>query len=149
MNSEVRVKIFRCNPLAKLPAYATAGSVGLDLQTMEDVSLHPGESVRLPTGIMLELPTGYEAQVRPRSSVSGKGVLVNLGTVDSDFRGQVLLNVTFIGNPEHRFEATVGSRLAQLVIMPVPRVVFDEVSMAEELGVTERGAAGFGSSGVR
>lgn len=141
----VDVRIFRANAHAKLPAYATAGSVGLDLQAMERVHLTPGERFRVGTGIRIALPVGYEAQVRPRSSVAAKGLLVNHGTVDSDYLGEIMLAGTFVGL--HYFTAEAGERLAQLVIAPVPRIRWQEVATADELGATERGASGFGSTG--
>lgn len=142
----MRVKFARVNPAAKLPAYATDGSVGLDLQTMTDIVLLPGASERAPTGIAIELPPGHEAQIRPRSSVSREGLLVHQGTCDTDYRGELKLNLTNVGNKT--FVAKAGDRIAQLVIVPVPRVEVVEVGVGE-LSSTERGDKGFGSSGVR
>lgn len=147
----VRVKICRVNKLANLPAYATEGAVGLDLQTMERIWMRSGRSRRVSTGVAIALPVGYEAQIRPRSSVSGKGLIVNLGTVDADYRGELMLNITYVGPPgeeDYPYEAEVGQRIAQLVIVPVPRVLFDEVDSVEELGSTARGDNGFGSTGA-
>lgn len=142
----VAVCICRVNPMAKLPAYATEGSVAVDIQTMVDVELFPGCCVRAPTGLAIALPDGYEAVVRPRSSRSGENLLVHFGTVDSDYRGEMLLNLTYVGNDVFRCKA--GERLAQLLVKPVPRIKWNEVATIEELGATKRGASGFGSSGV-
>lgn len=141
----VPVKIFRVNPKAKIPEYATAGSVAVDVQVMEDLFLLPQMSARVPSGIAIAVPSGYEAQLRPRSSASGKGLLVNLGTVDSDYRGELMLNVTNVGNES--FQANAFERIGQLLVLPVPRIVFAEVASQEELGATARGTGGFGSTG--
>lgn len=144
------VKILRVNPLAKLPAYATEGSVGLDLQSMEDCVLYPAYAKKLPTGIALSLPRGYEAQIRPRSGLSAKGVHCAFGTVDSDFVGELCVVLTWFDfSREGAFKIEAGDRVAQLVVSPVPRIQWDEVSTQEELGTTTRGTKGFGSSGVK
>jgi dUTP pyrophosphatase len=144
------VRIMRVNPLAKLPAYATAGSVGLDLQAMESRGLWPGRAEKIPCGIALALPDGYEAQIRPRSGLTAKGVHCGFGTCDSDFRGELCVVLTFHSeSPNEWFTVTAGDRVAQLVIVPVPRIQWQEVFSADELGNTERGSSGFGSSGLR
>lgn len=145
--TDLPVKMCRVNKAAKLPSYATEGSVGLDIQTMVDVRLYPGQSMRVTTGVAVAIPIGYEAQLRPRSSTSGKSTLVHLGTVDGDFRGEMLLNLTYLG-ADGWYEAKAGERIAQMVIAPVPHVIPIEVESKEELGATERGDRGFGSSGV-
>lgn len=150
--SDIHVKIYRINPLAKLPAYATAGSVGLDLQAMEDVVLLKDVPVVFGAGIALAIPAGYEGQVRPRSSLSKRGVDAAFGTIDSDYRGEVGVVLMFLRKP-WRDEGTdhylinAGDRIAQLVISPVPRVVLEDVESIECLGETVRGDRGFGSSG--
>ena len=149
--SEVVVKICRINPNARLPVYATKGSVALDVQTMIDFTLYPGQSKRVPTGIAIALPDEYECQLRPRSSGSGKGLLVHLGTVDTDYRGELMLNLTYIAEEgcfPPPFVAKAEERIGQMVVTPVPRVVWEEVDSLAALGETERGAAGFGSTGT-
>ena len=145
----VRVR-FRRLPHAAglpLPAPASAGSAGLDLRAAVDgeTEILPGRRLRVPTGFAVELPPGHEGQVRPRSGLAARhGVtVVNApGTIDSDYRGEILVALVHLGD-----EAVVlrrGDRIAQLVVAPVAAVRVEE---AAELGETERGAGGFGSTG--
>jgi len=143
----VKVKILRLNPLANLPAYATEGSVGLDLQAMESRYMWHGDAtVKIPCGIALALPVGYEAQIRPRSSLTAKGIICGFGTIDSDYRGELAVVLT-LSKLLDRHTIAAGDRIAQLVVMPVPRVEWDEVADQDALGATARGVGGFGSSG--
>lgn len=126
-----------------LPAYATAAASGLDLRAAADAAIAPGSVVRIPTGIALEIPEGYEGQVRPRSGMSLRGLPAILGTIDSDYRGEVgVLLHNLRPWPMH---VSRGDRIAQLVIVPVARVRVVEV---DELSETDRGDGGFGSTGV-
>lgn len=140
--------IRRLNPAVPLPQYATPGSAGLDLcaSIPEPVTLWPGEHVHIPTGIAVAIPEGYEGQVRARSGLARKhgiGMVNGLGTIDSDYRGEI--GAILINHGREPFTIDPLMRCAQLVIAPVwqPRLV--EV---EELGETERGAGGFGHSGT-
>lgn len=131
-----------------LPAYATAGSAGLDLLAAVDapVTLQPGARAVVPTGIAVALPAGYEAQVRPRSGLAVRhGVtLVNSpGTIDSDYRGEIGAILVNLGSEAFTIER--GSRIAQLVVAPVSQAVLEEVA---ELPASARGAGGFGSTGL-
>jgi len=130
-----------------LPAYATAGSVGLDLTAaiQGDTKLAPGERCLVPCGFCMEMPDGYEAQVRPRSGLAlkhGLTLLNSPGTIDSDYRGEIC--VMLINHGEVPFTVTRGMRIAQLVVAPVVRARLVEV---ESLTASERGASGFGSTG--
>lgn len=130
-----------------LPAPATAGSAGCDLcaALAEPVVLAPGERTRVPTGFAIALPGGYEAQVRPRSGLAWKHGIVlpnSPGTIDADYRGELLVIVMNAGNEVFTIEP--GARIAQLVVAPVAAVTFDEVPTLDE---TERGAGGFGHTG--
>lgn len=144
----VTLKVKRLPHCRALPKYATAGSAGLDLTNAlaEAVTLQPGERCRIPIGIIVEIPPGYEGQVRPRSGLADKaGIsLTNcVGTIDSDYRGEVQVLVVNHGQQPYTFEP--GERIAQLLITPVPEV---EVIEVEELSDSaERGAGGFGSTG--
>ena len=96
----------------------------------------------IPTGLAIETPPGHEVQVRPRSGLSRRGVVVAFGTVDADYRGEVLVNMRWSG--EGRFRVRQGDRIAQLVVAPV---ALSDVEEVEALGETERGGGGFGSTG--
>jgi dUTP pyrophosphatase len=128
-----------------LPTYATAGSAGLDLRAAEALTLKPGARALVPTGIAIALPQGFEAQVRPRSGLAvkhGVTVLNAPGTIDADYRGEI--KVPLINHGSEDFNIAHGDRIAQMVIAPVTIATLMEV---DRLGETERGAAGFGSSG--
>lgn len=128
-----------------LPHYATVGAAGMDAVSAEDISLAPGERHAVATGLALAIPPGYEIQVRPRSGLALKhGISVpnTPGTVDSDYRGE--LKVILINHGTEAFAIKRGDRVAQLVLAPVVRAAWDEVA---ELGDTQRGSGGFGSTG--
>lgn len=130
-----------------LPAYETTGSVGMDLRAAVEqaVTLGPMERAAVPTGIAIALPEGYEAQVRARSGLairSGIACVNAPGTVDSDYRGEIMVILVNLGSEPVTFER--GDRIAQLVVAPVTRAVWDEVAV---LDGTARGAGGFGSTG--
>ena len=128
-----------------LPAYETDGAAGMDLRAAEAVALAPGERAAVPTGIAIALPPGHEGQVRPRSGLArrhGVTVLNSPGTVDEDYRGEVMVLLVNLGTQPHRIER--GDRVAQLVVAPVTHVAVRE---ADELGDTPRGSSGFGSTG--
>jgi dUTP pyrophosphatase len=147
----VRVRIQRLTAARDLPlpTPASAGSSGFDLRAAlpETAVLGPGERLLVPTGLVLEIPAGWEGQVRPRSGLAlrhGIGVVNAPGTIDSDYRGEVAVILINLGSAP--FPIQRGDRIAQLVISPVASVDWEE---AETLGESERGAGGFGSSGVR
>jgi dUTP pyrophosphatase len=128
-----------------LPAYATAGAAGMDVVSAEDVTLAPGARHAVATGLAMAIPHGYEIQVRPRSGLALKhGISVpnTPGTIDSDYRGE--LKVILINLGPEPFAIARGDRVAQLVLAPVLQAAWDEVA---ELGATERGEGGFGSTG--
>ena len=128
-----------------LPAYATAGSAGMDIVSAEDVTIAPGSRHPVATGLSVAIPQGYEIQVRPRSGLAFKhGITVpnTPGTIDSDYRGE--LKVLLINHGPDDFAIARGDRVAQLVLAPVVQAAWDEV---DELDATERGSGGFGSTG--
>lgn len=133
----------------QLPAYATPESAGMDLRAnvAEPVVLHPLERRIIPTGLYMALPPGYEAQVRPRSGLAfkhGITVLNSPGTIDSDYRGE--LGVLLVNLSNEDFTIQAGERIAQMVIARHEQGEFVEV---EELDDTERGAGGYGHTGVK
>lgn len=131
-----------------VPEYKTSGSAGFDLPAYleESITLKPGERRLIPTGIFMELPPGYEAQVRARSGLvikNGIGLVNGIGTVDSDYRGELL--VPMINWGEKDFTIRDGDRIAQVVINKYEQATFE---LSESLDSTERGAGGFGHTGV-
>ena len=131
-----------------LPVYSSAEAAGADLKAciQEDIVLKPGQRYLVPTGLSIQLPAGYEAQIRPRSGLAIKhGIsLVNTpGTIDSDYRGEVKIIMINLGSED--FVIKRGDRIAQMVIAPVTHGMF---AMADSLEATDRGAGGFGSTGV-
>jgi len=146
MNVTVKLRrVGQRGPALDLPRYETAGSAGIDLRADEPVDLAPGERRLVPTGLAVELPIGFEGQVRPRSGLAlrlGVGMVNAPGTIDSDYRGEV--GVILVNHGQAPVAFARGERIAQLVIAPVARA---ELVLVEELGGTDRGGAGFGSTG--
>ncbi len=130
-----------------LPSKAHASDAGIDLRAAEDFVLYPGQAMLVPTGFAIELPDGFEAQVRPRSGLAVKHsitVLNSPGTIDSGYRGEV--KVLMINHGLDLVTFFRGDRIAQMVVQRVLHVVMEPVV---ELGETERGTGGFGSSGTK
>lgn len=132
-----------------LPAFATPQSAGMDLRANidESIVLHPMERRLIPTGLYMALPVGYEAQVRPRSGLAlkhGITVLNTPGTIDADYRGEIM--VLLINFSQEDFVVNDGERIAQMVLAKHEQCSFVEVT---ELDETERGAGGYGHTGVK
>jgi dUTP pyrophosphatase len=149
MNAAVPVGVLRLEGGADLPlpAYMTAGAAGADVcaAVSEPVVLAPGERALIPTGFALEVPDGFEVQIRPRSGLAlraGVTMLNSPGTIDSDYRGPVGVIMVNLGSEP--FTIARGDRIAQMVLAPVARAAFADVT---ELTATLRGAGGFGSTG--
>lgn len=164
------VKVKRLHPDAVIPVKAHAGDAGFDLVAVEDTIIEPGETALIKTGLAFELPPGFEMQIRPRSGVTLKTKLrVQIGTVDSNYRGEVGVIVDNIKPPsklkwpfvfslkgvepsidsvkhlDMTYIIRKGDRIAQAIIQRLPDVEIIEV---EALGESDRGAGGFGSTGV-
>ena len=142
------VQIRRLRPEAKLPRYMSDGAAGLDLCACvaEPVILEPGRRAAIGTGVAMAIPAGYEGQVRPRSGLAARAGLTVLntpGTIDCDYRGEVM--VLLINHGDAPATIASGMRIAQLVIAPVTRVSVAEVQTLSE---TARGGGGFGSTGT-
>lgn len=134
-------------PEAVLPSYATPEAAGMDIRSTQDVDIGPGKWAKVATGLAVQLPPGFEIQVRGRSGMAvkhGVTVLNAPGTIDSDYRGEI--GVALINNGEQTFHVAAGDRIAQLVLGRAPQAQIEE---AQELGSTDRGTAGFGSTGVQ
>ena len=114
----------------------------MDLHALDAGILAPGGQIKVGTGLAFEIPKGHEGQIRPRSGLSLRGITCHLGTIDSDYRGEVSVVLMNVGRLQ--FTWSVGDRIAQLVIAPVKRVALVEVP---ELDPTQRGEGGFGHTG--
>ena len=144
MSDDAVLRVQRLRPGARLPERATPGSTGYDLYACPDGEMVIGQEPALvPTGIALEAPPGYDVQVRPRSGLSSKGVQVTFGTIDSDYRGEVLVTMYVLPYREPHV-VRPGDRIAQLVIGRTAEVTIVE---AEALSASERGSGGHGSTG--
>ena len=148
-NVSIEIKRLPHSEGLPLPSYETEQAVGMDLRAAltEDnpMTLDPGKTAMVPTGLAMALPQGFEAQVRPRSGLAAKfgvTVLNSPGTIDSDYRGEV--KVILINHGPEAFVINRGDRIAQMVIAPVTQGILQET---EELPDTERGEGGFGSTG--
>jgi dUTP pyrophosphatase len=143
----MQVKIINRSPFS-LPQYTTEQSAGVDLQlnTEQPVTLAPLERFLAPTGLYIELPDGYEAQVRPRSGLAikhGISIVNSPGTIDPDYRGE--LKIPLINLSTEAFTLNPGERVAQMVISRFERVQWQPT---DTLGATDRGAGGFGHTGM-
>ena len=148
--SSVKVDVVQLPHAADLPLpeYATVQSAAVDLlaAVTEGVVLAPGARTLIPTGLAIALPDGYEAQVRPRSGLAFKNGITLLntpGTIDADYRGEIGIILTNLGQEDFKVER--GMRIAQMLIAPVTRLTWNAVSSLDK---SERGSGGFGSTGV-
>ena len=127
-----------------LPVYKREGDACLDCCSRKQILVSAGSRRTVPLGFALELPSNYEAIVRPRSGLSRDGIDVAIGTIDSNYRGEVMACI--MNNSEEDFQIEAGDRICQLAVREVPQVTLQLVSQLSE---TERGENGFGSSGLR
>lgn len=143
---EYTLKIKFIHEDAKMPYRANEGDAGLDLFSIEDKIIHPGETALIGTGIQIELPKGTEAQIRPRSGLAlkhGITVLNTPGTIDEGYRGEI--KVILINHGKEAFKVEKHMRIAQMVIAPVLHV---KLKQTDRLSSSERDQGGFGSSGT-
>lgn len=133
-----------------LPAYATAGAAGADIRAnfadRSAMAIAPSAQVAIPTGLRFEIPQGYEVQIRPRSGLARKQFLTILNapaTIDSDYRGEVMVLLFNAGTEQVKIDH--GDRIAQIIVAAVEQAAFEVV---DELGDTDRGSGGFGSTGL-
>ena len=143
----VKVLVKKLDPRVQLPSYKTEGSSGMDLMAFIDkpIKIAPNTSALIPTGISLAIPNDVEIQIRPRSGLAAKsnvGVLNAPGTIDSDYRGE--LKIILFNHSTKEFIVKNKDRIAQMVLMPILKIDFEEV---EDLPDTLRGSGGFGSTG--
>ena len=143
----LNVKVKRINEAAIIPQYAHKGDAGLDLFSVEEKNITPGETALVHTGIQIELPEGTEAQIRPRSGLALKysiTVLNTPGTIDEGYRGEI--GVILINHGKVPFKVEKEMRIAQMVIKPVLKVSIKEV---KEVTSSDRNNGGFGSTGLK
>ncbi len=138
----IKLKIKKLHKDMKMPSYAHPGDVGLDLCSLEDVTIPPGGHHRFMNGFALEFPHGFAAIVKDKGSISKAGLHVMGGVFDAGYRGEYNVHLVNLGNSSYTFEK--GDKVAQLVILPVEIVALEEV---EELSETSRGEGRFGSTG--
>jgi dUTP pyrophosphatase len=143
----VKVLVKKLNPQVQLPTYKTKGSSGMDLMAFIEnpIKIFPKNSALIQTGISVAIPNNVEIQIRPRSGLAAKSnisVLNAPGTIDSDYRGEIKIILFNHGNEE--FIVKNKDRIAQMVIMPILKIDFEEV---DNLPGTQRGTGGFGSTG--
>ncbi len=144
------LRIRKLDPRAVLPQYQSELAAGLDLTALlpegtEAVTIEPGRIYLAKTGLAIAVPPGFEAQVRPRSGLASKSAITlpnAPGTIDADYRGEVMVPLINLGREPYRL--IHGTRIAQMVIAPVARVAVEEVQTLDD---TARGAGGFGSTG--
>ena len=143
----VKVLVKKLDPKVQLPSYKTQGSSGMDLMAFikDPIKIAPNTSALIPTGISVAIPNDVEIQIRPRSGLAVKSsisVLNTPGTIDSDYRGE--LKVILFNHSKEEFVVKNNDRIAQIVLMPVLKMDFEEV---DNLPDTLRGSGGFGSTG--
>ena len=143
----VKVLVKKLDPKVQLPSYKTKGSSGMDLMAFikDPIKIAPNTSALIPTGISVAIPNDVEIQIRPRSGLAVKSsisVLNTPGTIDSDYRGE--LKVILFNHSKEEFVIRNNDRIAQIVLMPVLKIDFEEV---DNLPDTLRGSGGFGSTG--
>ena len=145
----IKVQIKKLDPKAKIPEYKTEGASGVDIMALLEnkITLDPGESKIIPTGLWIAFPDDLEVQIRPRSGLAAKSnvsVLNTPGTIDTDYRGEI--KVILINQGQETFKVEKGLRIAQMVVCPVVQAQIKEV---EDLSETERCIGGFGSTGSK
>ena len=142
----VEIKFQKLHPDAQIPSYAHIGDAGADIYAIAEVTLYPNNRVAIPTGLAVDIPIGYELQVRPKSGLAlkhGITVLNSPGTIDAGYRGEIQVILINLGAASHTFEK--GHKIAQLVLKPVIQANYVE----SELGSSDRGIGGFGSTGLK
>jgi len=147
VTTDLNVEFARLDSAAIIPTQGSPQAAGWDLYALEETIVKRNSSSMIKTGLAIAIPEGWEGQIRCRSSLGKKGMIMpnGIGTIDSDYRGELMVLATWIGEGDE-FVVQQGERVAQLLFSRVPKVKFVERSF-EELGTTQRGKGGFGSSG--
>jgi dUTP pyrophosphatase len=147
MDEPVEVRIARIHDDAQLPVQGSDLAAGFDLHSVERIEVQKGTTEMLPTGLVLAIPPGWEGQVRCRSGLGKRGLILpnGVGTIDADYRGELMVLAHWIGKGDS-FVVEKGERIGQLLFKRVPQIRFVEVDR-EALEGTGRGEGGFGSTG--
>ena len=147
MTSDLIIKFAKLNPEAIIPTQGSPQAAGWDLYALEETIVKRNTSSMIKTGLAIAIPIGWEGQIRCRSSLGKKGMIMpnGIGTIDSDYRGELMVLATWIGQGDE-FVVQKGERVAQLLFSRVPSVKFVERDF-DQLGSTDRGTGGFGSTG--
>lgn len=147
MTTELNIEFAKLDPDTIIPSKGSPQAAGWDLYALEETTVRRNVSSMIKTGLAIAIPNGWEGQIRCRSSLGKKGMIMpnGIGTIDSDYRGELMVLATWIGEGDE-FIIDKGERVAQLLFSRVPKVNFVERKF-EELGNTVRGEGGFGSSG--
>ena len=147
MTSDLIIEFAKLNSEAIIPTQGSPQAAGWDLYALEETIVKRNTSSMIKTGLAIAIPLGWEGQIRCRSSLGKKGMIMpnGIGTIDSDYRGELMVLATWIGEGDE-FVVQKGERVAQLLFSKVPSVKFVERDF-EQLGSTDRGTGGFGSSG--
>ena len=143
----MKIFIKKINSDAIIPRYANPGDAGMDLFSISEHLLRPGERCLVSTGLSFEIPEGYEVQIRPRSGLAlkkGISIVNSPGTVDSGYRGEI--GIIIINHGQENFEIKKGDKIAQAVIN---KFEVGEIEEVDELNESERGAGGYGSTGLK
>jgi dUTP pyrophosphatase len=141
----VTINFQKLHPDAQIPSYAHTGDAGADVYSVTEITLQPQHRAAIPTGLAMDIPIGYEIQVRPKSGLAlkhGITILNSPGTVDAGYRGEIQVIVINLGTEAYTFAK--GQKIAQLVLKPVIQAEYIE----GELGISDRGVGGFGSTGL-
>lgn len=147
MGFKPQVKFFKLTDNAKVPTRALESDAGFDLCSTKRVNIPAGNSVLISTGLAMAIPNGWCGQINPRSGIASKHkVTVGARVIDAGYRGEVMINLINHGHDE--FEIYEGDRVAQILFLPVLTDI-EEVDSLDELGSTERGGNGFGSTGIK
>ena len=147
MTSDLIIEFAKLNSEAIIPTQGSPQAAGWDLYALEETIVKRNTSSMIKTGLALAIPLGWEGQIRCRSSLGKKGMIMpnGIGTIDSDYRGELMVLATWIGQGDE-FVVQKGERVAQLLFSSVPSVKFVERDF-DQLGSTDRGTGGFGSTG--
>ncbi len=143
----MKIKIKKISENAVIPHYVHKGDAGMDIYSVKDKELKPGERFAIPTGLKFEIPMGYEMQIRPKSGLAanfGITVLNTPGTIDCGYRGEVM--VILLNSSKENYLVKKGEKVAQAVIAKVEEAEIEEV---EDLSETSRGEGGLGSTGLK